>query len=349
MDCVAAKRKREPFTQKPHRVVFDKRLTLPARHLYDIYKAVCGENPNGACWMTMKKLMEVSGLSAGAITKARRLLQELGYIRTKQRRRSGRVGHSLVVKVVNIWQYKDVGGDSTDGGLQKPGISSYTPVQSDTTKSRVARDAMGASHEMRCNKNQLNKNHFSSSSTSNEIEHQTTHRRRGASSERHPAGENPSGSTNSGIEETRMSNRLQSQTNQPQDTRMAGFDLDDVGGPPLDATYDDLAAGRLIEAVARKMKLLRKPRMDVWSKDIARFRRLNEVSEADFEERLVWFIDHIDDPFMPIVHSAKGFCDKIDQIGAARVRSETPTPAKQGQASRVQTQLERLKEKGMVR
>jgi hypothetical protein len=311
---------RSYFGMIPH-VVIDSDLSCEAFRLYCVYKMVCGEGADGRCWMSRSTLGRKCRLSANTITAARRELEAAGLITIKKARwRDG--GVRVVVQLVNVWDKAPVCTDVQVGSTKAPGTANVsTPAQ-----------------DLLPNKNQSNKNQDTttptSSSSSRVVESQTTILRRpAASSERSTSGPSiPLGGTNS------------------TEANMAGFDLDEAPATARStetqvSTFDECAAKRLMDAIAKKLRLLRRPRMEVWVKDVAKFRRINQVSEEDFNERLTWYIEHIDDDFLPSVHSAKSFCDKIDQIGAAMCRS---TPAKKNGSLDIEGTIERMRRKGLM-
>lgn len=303
------------FGMIPHTVT-DSDLSCEAFRLYCVYKMVCGESPDGRCWMSRKALARKCRKSVNVITAARRELELAGLICIKKARwRDG--GHRLIVQLVNVW-----GKDFT-----------LTDVQHEATKKPGTGCASAPAQDALPNNNQCNKNQ--DTSTSNEKESQVTHKRRpAASSKSGPEGHLPSGGINT-----------------QEEKKMTGFDLTNAptNGYKPAPTYDQCAAEKLIDAIAKKLRLLRRPRVDVWTKDIVKFRRINQVSEEDFEERLAWYIEHIGDDFVPIVHSAKSFCDKIDQIGAAQLRSNAPPPRSHSRVESAADQITRLRQKGIIK
>jgi len=68
--------------------------------LYGHFKRVCGAEPNGVCWKSVRTLSKETGMSIGRVSEARAELARRELIRMSQPKGLGR---SVTVTIVDIW------------------------------------------------------------------------------------------------------------------------------------------------------------------------------------------------------------------------------------------------------
>lgn len=340
---------RGPFIMIP-KCIDDFKLSLSAFRIYVTYKDVCGENSTGRCWMTRKNVAGKCGVSIPTVDKANNELVEKGLITIdKVQWKGGRV--RLVVRVVDIWNRNsasNIGKDRKPEArrikdreaarmlqftsrpmLQEQECSSGTPTTGQNSCLTPAQNFSSSTPDMGQNfststvkKPDANKNTNNKNYTEEEREEEPTQVAKNRNGRVTGDGQNLFGNK---THETPVATSTKQQK-LPKGDRMRGFDIDDKG--PVPPTYDELAAERLIDAVGRKLKLMRRGEVRVWSKDIKLFRQKNDITEERFEEVLAWYLEHIGEQYVPVVHSAKSYLEKIDQIQLAKHRDETPEPVK---------------------
>jgi hypothetical protein len=81
-------------------MIFDIGLTPYEVALYGHFKRVCGAEPNGVCWKSVRTLSKETGMSIGRVSEARAELARRGLIRMSQPKGPGR---SVTVTIVDIW------------------------------------------------------------------------------------------------------------------------------------------------------------------------------------------------------------------------------------------------------
>ena len=337
---------RGPFVMLP-KCIDDFKLSPVAFRLYYAYKSVCGESPKGRCWKTRQRLADSIGVSKPTLDKAYRELNRKGLIESdKVLWRGGR--YRLMVRIVDLWNRNEAAA-----AVPKPVSRSIRDGEhartvrraEDSYVSEPQRFAASPDKDfLPCavngfvpNKNTRNKrpSHHSTSLG----EGKTSRSSKGCKATGERSGGNER--RNFGTTGTMTIDRKGTE-----DQAMRGFDVD--GDQVQQAeTYDEKAAKKLIDAVAGKLRLMRRAEVRVWSKDIKQFREKNGVSEADFDEILSWYIAHIGDQYIPMVHSAKSFCEKIDQIGLAKRRTEIDQRAQRGES--IEERVERFSAKGICK
>ena len=81
-------------------LIFDIGLTPYEVALYGHFKRVCGAEPGGVCWKSVRTLSKETGMSIGRVSEARAELARRGLIRMSQPKGPGR---SVTVTIVDIW------------------------------------------------------------------------------------------------------------------------------------------------------------------------------------------------------------------------------------------------------
>lgn len=81
-------------------MVFDIGLTPYEVALYGHFKRVCGSEPQGKCWKSVKTLSKETRMSTGRVSEARTALAKRGLIKVGQPKGPGT---SVTVAIVDIW------------------------------------------------------------------------------------------------------------------------------------------------------------------------------------------------------------------------------------------------------
>ena len=136
--------------------------------------------------------------------------------------------------------------------------------------------------------------------------------------------------------ERNLRKTIQSPTGDGQPENPGGFFVDTKTPAATASKFAVTATKKLYQALAAKNQIMARPNLGQWAKQIDKFLAKcdGEKPHVRFREVLKWFCKNFTaKKYVPHARSAKGFCDKFDDIAAAMMRNswdENGTPDEPG-------------------
>lgn len=100
-----------------------------------------------------------------------------------------------------------------------------------------------------------------------------------------------------------------------------GFQIEPSGTPRTKGIVYQ-SVNKLCDALHAKKKIMRKPSLVQWESQIKQFLMETDVTPAELQIEIDWYVQHIGEDWIPKAYSAGSFCEKFVGIREARERMQ---------------------------